>query len=193
AEIRKREKASGKHVPIVAMTAHAMKGDKERCLEAGMDSYISKPIRRKELAAVIQQVVEQFLTPRSTGDGPQSEGEAAMDDIFDQEALLEECDGDLDYVARMLEIFDRDIAERMPRLGTAVAAGDCEAVMREAHAVKGGVGNLFAKAAHETAQKLETMGRNRESRGARELFQTLQGELKQLRGALAAMLKEKGG
>ncbi len=59
--IREREKESGKHLPIVAMTAHAMQGDQERCLEAGMDLYISKPIRRKELAAIVAEVAAKFL------------------------------------------------------------------------------------------------------------------------------------
>src|SRR5262249_43249441 len=61
-EIRRRERATGGHIPIVAMTAHAMKGDKEKCLEAGMDDYVSKPIRRKDLADVLARIVERFLT-----------------------------------------------------------------------------------------------------------------------------------
>ncbi len=61
-EIRKSEKSTHRHIPIVAMTAHAMKGDKEKCLEAGMDDYVSKPIRRKDLTDVIARIVERFLT-----------------------------------------------------------------------------------------------------------------------------------
>lgn len=58
AKIRERERASGRHVPIVAMTAHALKGDEEKCLAAGMDAYISKPIRREELYSIIEETLQ---------------------------------------------------------------------------------------------------------------------------------------
>ena len=58
AVIRKQEQSSGKHIPIVAMTAHALKGDEERCLAAGMDAYVSKPIRREELYAIIRNILD---------------------------------------------------------------------------------------------------------------------------------------
>src|SRR5262245_6400666 len=97
-EIRKREQATGRHIPIVAMTAHAMKGDKEKCLEAGMDDYVSKPIRRKDLADVLARIVERFLTEAPADGEPAA---AAATDahegsrmILDEEALLEECDND---------------------------------------------------------------------------------------------------
>lgn len=61
ARIREDEKTSGKHIPIIAMTAHAMQGDREKCLEGGMDEYVSKPIRRKDLKAVIERITERFL------------------------------------------------------------------------------------------------------------------------------------
>ncbi|MFT5095779.1 MAG: CheY-like chemotaxis protein [Porticoccaceae bacterium] len=61
ARIRDDEKTSGKHVPIIAMTAHAMQGDREKCLDGGMDEYVSKPIRRKDLKAVIERMSERFL------------------------------------------------------------------------------------------------------------------------------------
>jgi two-component system sensor histidine kinase/response regulator len=61
AQIREDEKTSGRHVPIIAMTAHAMQGDREKCLDGGMDEYVSKPIRRKDLKAVMERVSERFL------------------------------------------------------------------------------------------------------------------------------------
>jgi CheY-like chemotaxis protein len=188
-QIRALEKQTRKHVPIVAMTAHAMKGDKERCLEAGMDNYVSKPIRRKELSAVIEAIIQQFLAPGEAVDGTNGKEESAME-VFDKDGLLEECDGDLEYISRMLQMFDNDIRERMVRLQKAVDAGDCDAMMREAHAVKGGAGNFFATAAFETAQQLETMGRNKQCQGAQATLQLLQKNLQQLRSALEALVKE---
>src|SRR6516162_1685480 len=113
-EIRKSEQATGRHIPIVAMTAHAMKGDKEKCLEAGMDDYVSKPIRRKDLAEVITRIVERFLIEKPTNgqsaDTTDTRGGGQM--ILDEEALLEECDNDKGMLRRMVEIFDRDARER---------------------------------------------------------------------------------
>jgi CheY-like chemotaxis protein len=188
-QIRTLEKQTGKHVPIVAMTAHAMKGDKDRCLEAGMDNYVSKPIRRKELSAVIEAIIQKFLDPGEAADGTKGQGETAMNDLFDKAGLLEEYDGDLEYISRMLQMFDSDIRERMARLQQAVAAGDCDAIMREAHAVKGGAGTFFAAAAFETAHQLETMGRNKQCQGAKATLEILQKNLHQLRGALEALVK----
>jgi DNA-binding response OmpR family regulator len=82
--IREQEAESGTHVPIVAMTAHAMKGDQERCLEAGMDDYISKPIRRKEVAKVIARVAQKFITSEDT----QNETSVGKGDVLDQESLI---------------------------------------------------------------------------------------------------------
>lgn len=82
--------------------------------------------------------------------------------IFDKDELLEECEDDLEMLAKWVEIFDRDFKTRMPKLQAAVQAGDCETVMQEAHALKGGIGTFFAKAAYETAYKLELMGRDHE-------------------------------
>jgi HPt (histidine-containing phosphotransfer) domain-containing protein len=113
-----------------------------------------------------------------------------MENIFDKAGLLEECDGDPEYIARMLQMFDRDIQERLARLQQAVAAGDCDTIMREAHAVKGGAGNFFATAAFATAQELETMGRNKQCEGAKATLQILEKNLQQLHGALEALVKD---
>lgn len=136
-EIRESEKSTGRHVPIVAMTAHAMAGDQDRCLEAGMDAYTSKPIRRKAIEAVIQEIVERFLT------SPEAAGDSAM--AIDSEALLEELDDDKDMLQTMLQMFEKDAATRLPNLHQAVTDGDASTVASEAHALKGGVGKTASK------------------------------------------------
>jgi signal transduction histidine kinase/CheY-like chemotaxis protein/HPt (histidine-containing phosphotransfer) domain-containing protein len=190
-EIRKGEKATGKHMPIVAMTAHAMKGDKEKCLEAGMDDYVSKPIRRKDLAEVITRIVERFLIEKPTNgqsaDTTDTRGGGQM--ILDEEALLEECDNDKGMLRRMVEIFDRDARERLPRLREAVKTGDAVTVKQEAHALKGGIGTFYAKEAYDTAYDLERMGGDGKLTNAQATLQTLESQLQTLRKRLDELIQ----
>ena len=111
------------------------------------------------------------------------------DEILDAEELLEECDGDKDMLARWVEIFDRDYQERLPKLRAAIQDGDCEALMSQAHAIKGGVGNFFAIAASETAHKLEMMGRNKEPSDAEATLSTLESDLEKLRQTLDELIR----
>jgi signal transduction histidine kinase/DNA-binding response OmpR family regulator len=192
-EIRENEKVTGVHLPIVAMTAHAMKGDKEKCLDAGMDDYISKPIRRAALAEVIGRVVERFI---NTTDEALEQTSGAVDTekavmILDETSLLEECDGDLEMLARMVEIFNRDSGERLPKLRQAIAAGDSATVKAEAHALKGGIGTFFADAAFKTAYELEDMGTIGDLSRAAETLQTLETQLDSLRQKLLELTRPK--
>jgi CheY-like chemotaxis protein len=191
--IRKSEEATGRHIPIVAMTAHAMKGDREKCLEAGMDDYVSKPIRRKDLAEVLARIAERFLNPAPTKGEPTATPTLGDNEdsrmILDETALLEECDNDRKFLGRMVEIFDRDSGERLPRLREAVRSGNADAVKQEAHALKGGVGTFYAKAAYETAYALEKMGADGNLGEAEAALRTLERQLQSLRQRLAEMLQ----
>jgi CheY-like chemotaxis protein len=192
-EIRKGEQATGRHLPIVAMTAHAMKGDKEKCLEAGMDDYVSKPIRRKDLADVIARIVERFLTETPGNGEPATLTATGANEgsqmILDDQALLEECDNDKALLGRMVEIFDRDTRERLPRLREAVRAGTAVAVKEEAHALKGGIGTFYAKAAYDTAYALEKMGADGNLSNAQATLQTLEGQIQTLRQKLNELIQ----
>jgi CheY-like chemotaxis protein/HPt (histidine-containing phosphotransfer) domain-containing protein len=191
-EIRRREQTTGRHIPIVAMTAHAMKGDKEKCLNAGMDDYVSKPIRRKDLAEVIARIVERFLhEPPANGEPAASAADAHEGNhmILDEAALLEECDDDKTLLRRMVEIFDRDARERLPRLRDAVHSGAATAVKEEAHALKGGIGTFYAKAAYDTAYVLEKMGADGDLTNAPAILQALESHLQCLRKKLAELIQ----
>jgi signal transduction histidine kinase/CheY-like chemotaxis protein len=190
AEIRKQEQATGKHIPIVAMTAHAMKGDKEKCLEAGMDDYVSKPIRRQELSDVIARVAERFLNPErtKTGQAAANGKDGQVDNIFDAGALMEEYDSDKDLLRRAVEIFDRDSRGRLAKLHEAIPAGNARVVKEEAHALKGGVGTFYASAAYETAYKLENMGAAGDLREAEATLRTLEQQMHCLRQKLDELL-----
>jgi two-component system, sensor histidine kinase and response regulator len=174
------------------MTAHAMKGDKEKCLEAGMDDYVSKPIRRQELTEVVARVAERFLKPeqekteRTTK--PSGEGDEQVDEIFDAESLMAEYDSDKDLLRRAVEIYARDARERLARLHEAIAAGNAQVVKEEAHALKGSVGTFYASTAYETAYKLENMGAAGDLREAEATLRTLQQQMQRLRHKLDELL-----
>lgn len=111
------------------------------------------------------------------------------DEIFDKEEVQEEYEGDKEILAKMLEIFDRDVAERLPKLREAAASGDCPTLMSEAHALKGGLGTFFAKASYETAYQLETMGRDENASGAAEVLATLETQLTSFRQAVGELIQ----
>ncbi len=110
------------------------------------------------------------------------------DAIFEKDELLEECEGDMQVLARWVEIFDRDYRARLPKLQAAIQAGDCETMMREAHALKGGIGTFFAQAACATAYKLELMGRNAQPANAEATLQQLECEVQSLRDELGKLI-----
>jgi PAS domain S-box-containing protein len=151
AAIRAREDASGGHTPIVAMTAHALKGDRERCLKAGMDAYIAKPLRSNELFGILDGLVS------STGSNQSAQPEpAAQTAVWDMAAVLERMDGDMDLLKMLTGLFLSECPERMNEIRKAIEERDASRLMRAAHAFKGSVSNFGAVAAVEAAQRLET-------------------------------------
>ena len=154
AAIRAREVGTGAHTPIIAMTAHALKGDRERCLEAGMDAYVSKPLRRQELFEVLEAVVAGSIQVESeTG---QRVAPAAG---FDVSAALERMDGDADLLRDLAELFLGDCPRRMAEIRRAVREQDGPGLHAAAHYLKGSVGNLGVHQAFEAAERLERDGR----------------------------------
>jgi two-component system sensor histidine kinase/response regulator len=151
--IRTREKASGGHVRIVAMTAHAMTGDRERCLEAGMDGYLSKPINPQMLFAVVEQQHDDNRPTRSA-----DESAPAARRTFDPAALLNRLCGDVDLMTDVIAVFLEDCPARLAAIKDAVARRHAEDLRAEAHALKGIAANLSATGLFDAAQVLERIG-----------------------------------
>ena len=171
AAIRSWERTTGTHIPIIAMTAHAMKGDRERCLDSGMDGYTSKPIRLKELAQVISE-----LAPTTSTRAPTSKHDRART-VIDHAALLEGFDGSRSLLKKVARLFLTDYPQRVEEIKQSIRRGDADAMARAAHTLKGSVGNFAAKEAFAIAQRLENMGRDGQLDGARAECVALESEL----------------
>jgi two-component system, sensor histidine kinase and response regulator len=172
AAIRAWEKATGTHTPIMAMTAHAMKGDRERCLAAGMDGYTSKPIRIGEL----EHTITQLVSSSKSAEAPVPE-ETRGDGVIDGAALLAGVDGNRRLLRNLVRLFLADYPQQLAEIEKAVRRGDAEALRIAAHTLKGSVGNFAAKKAFAAAQRLEIMGRDGEFDKAGEACKALESEL----------------
>ena len=130
---------------IIAMTAHAMAGDRDRCLRAGMDGYLSKPLDPRLLCAVVEQ---EDATPATV-----------LPTIFEREAALERLGGDAALLTEVIQLFIEDCPVRIAAIKAAVDAKDGAAVAREVHGLKGAAGNLSVVSLFATAEILEQLGR----------------------------------
>jgi PAS domain S-box-containing protein len=185
AAIREKEKGSGEHIPIIATTASAMKEDRERCLAAGMDAYISKPIEREVLLEAIQALTG---LPK---EGKSSEaGARAHDPVFDAAAALESLEGDSELLHEIAGIFLAEAPQHMEKIRAAVADRDPQLLERAAHGLKGAAANLLAQGVVNAAGKLEEIGRAGYVAGSQQGLVLLEQELQKLQSALREFEKE---
>ena len=187
AAIRKKEQATGAHIPIIAMTAHAMKGDRERCLKAGMDAYISKPVSSKSLVEAIDRLASRSILPTVKVDA------AARDDIgLNREKILARVDGDYDLFQELVDLFLADLPQRLDAIRTAVHSNDSTSLERSAHSLKGAVGNFGRTPAHRAAEQLEEIARSQKLSQAPEIFTNLEAEIERLQSQLADICGKTG-
>jgi CheY-like chemotaxis protein/HPt (histidine-containing phosphotransfer) domain-containing protein len=178
AYIREREKQSGTHIPIVAMTAHAMKGDRERCLEGGMDGYISKPITPSGLAKAIEEALSFSVSAEILR-------VAALKGEKMDEELLARFGGDAELLKELADLFLQSCPKMLEDIRVALQKRDAKALEIAAHSLKGSVGNFFSEGARETAQQLESLGRSGEIAGAEELVHLLEEQVGEFNRVLA--------
>ena len=160
--IRARERATGAHVPIVAMTAHAMKGDRERCLEAGMDDYVSKPIRAEDLFRALEPIERAVRASGTNAAAPVPAVGSAVSSPIDDE---------------LVEIFRAECPVLLGQMDRAIADQDAKTLRRAAHTLKGSAALFSAEHTVNLARNLETMGKEGRFDGAVDALKLLRAQV----------------
>jgi two-component system, sensor histidine kinase and response regulator len=191
AAIRRKEADTGAHIPIVAMTAHAMKGDRENCLAAGMDGYVPKPISVKNLLEAIDAVAGNARVPQSSPEPvPASRSfPVQTSPLVDRQALLAQVDGDTELLRRMVSIFLADAPERLGAIRAAVESNNAESLAKLAHRLKGAVSNFSSEPVTRAALQLENMARQRDLSSAPEAYEELKIMIERLTPELAELVE----
>jgi len=185
--IREREKSTGGHVPIIAMTAHAMQGDRQKCLDAGMDGYLSKPLDPRTFLRTVEESVAE---PSAATSSANDDGEAPSQEL-DVKGLMERFSGNKKLLRTIVGTFREDCPKMMARIRTALTAHNAAQLADGSHALKGSVGNFGPSAALETAREMEKNARQGKLEGAWELYATLEDQIALLLPALQAIGEKK--
>ena len=200
AEIRRRE-GSSKQSVIVAMTANVLPGDRKRCLEAGMDDYVTKPIRRDELREVLikycgtrqadklSEPVDVLLKKEGNSIVHDNQDEASSQEalfpVFDPRQALRSLDNDTDIMKEIVEIFINTSRADIQELQEAIASKDSEAMANKAHAVKGASANIGAEVIRERACEIEKSIKAGDGEKINELFNNLKQDMYKLEEILS--------
>jgi signal transduction histidine kinase/PleD family two-component response regulator len=181
--IREIEQNLGRHTPIVAMTAHAMTGDRERCLAGGMDDYISKPLRKPELMALLERI--HALRKAAQAPAPNehcANAEAAS--LFSRERLLEEFDNDEGLMEHMINLFHENTPRLLTEMRGAIARRNSAELARAAHTLLSSLGVFGAQNAHGLAQELEAQAHHENYEHTDRTFAALERAIAEIHAAL---------
>jgi two-component system sensor histidine kinase/response regulator len=185
AAIRDAEKSSGRHLPIIAMTANAMRGDRERYLGGGMDGYISKPIDPRGLFAEIDRCLAGIIKS-----APMTEKLLELRDQVDRVSLLDRVEGDQELLAEIIQVFLADAPQLLVAMQNALQQGDMILLERTAHSMKGAAGNMSALAAVNAASELEQSAKKKDAESSKSSLAALQGAVERLLPVLADLCQE---
>ncbi len=185
AAIRQKESEMSRHIPIVAMTAHAMKGDRELCLEKGLDDYISKPVQAKDLQEAIDRQLGKVASPQAEMLPPVA---PPGKEVFNEKFLLDRLDGDKELYREVLQTFLQDAPLQIEKLKQALQKEDLSQTEKQAHSLKGAAMNIGGIALQDVAFDIEVSGKNRDLNQARLLMQKLNKEFESLQKALTSLV-----
>jgi PAS domain S-box-containing protein len=177
--IRDRERRTGAHLPIIAATAHALKGDRELCIAAGMDGYVSKPIQKADLEEEMNRVLQNG--------SPRSAKRPVSGPALDEEELLSRVDGDHAMVAELAAIFRDDYPKQIQALRAALQEGSADSVRRAGHTLKGMLANLAAPRARDLAGHIEELGKKGKVQAAAGVLEELLLDLPRVQEELDAL------
>jgi CheY-like chemotaxis protein len=179
AMIREKEKKTGKHQLIIALTAHALKGDRERCLEAGMDDYLAKPIQRDEVVTLLSKASGSLKTTVT---------QRTPTAVFDFGVSLNRAGQDHELLEELIKVFLEDCPQRMAEIQEAIALSDAQSLERSAHKLKGSAAVFDARRVVEFTEQLEALGRKGNISGAGGLLSQLDRQIEELTRALQESL-----
>ena len=182
AEIRRQEMAVGGHVPIIALTAHVMKGDRERCLQVGMDGYLSKPLHVQELLKCIETLCPA-PKPRPTSETPAEH----QFQLLDKDEALRRLGGDRELLRELADVLFDAYPVQLSELRDAITRRDRAAVRLTAHTLKGELANFGARTASAAAWRLESEPDTSDWREIEQWFAALEREIEHVRPSLQSL------
>jgi PAS domain S-box-containing protein len=191
AALREKETTTGRHQPVIAMTALVMKGDRERCLAAGMDGYLTKPIRPRELDEVLEEYIARKnpngIAHESVAKELLQAAHTSVPEPIDGRELLERVGDDREFLTELANLFREDGPKQLARIKAALQNKDSAEVLRCAHSLRGTLSNLAARPAVELAAEIEQKGKSDDLQGAEFALHRLDLELARVLDALGAL------
>lgn len=185
-KIRENEKKTGKHIPIIAMTAHTMKGDREKCFSAGMDGYVSKPINKEQLFQVMDDVLSSKFNRRLEILKIDEDSDSSM--VNDK--FLSRFYNDIDFLKEIITIFMEDSQKLSVQIKKSINEKNAKLLRRTAHTLKSTTATFKAETAWKLAEKLEDMGEKSDFTLAMETYENLENELEKLKKVLKAFMED---
>ncbi|MDL1963890.1 MAG: response regulator [Deltaproteobacteria bacterium] len=176
------------HVPIIAMTAHAMAGHRQECIDAGMDDYVSKPVNPEEVIEVIERQISDSAEPVKPA--ATVETQLVEADVFDRSALLERAGGDKNLLNEIIAMFIEDIPVQLEELKQGIKENDAAVIRGQGHKIKGASATVGAETMRQAAHEIELAGTNGKLDSAPGLVAKLEQEFERLKGVVRVLYEQ---